>query len=107
MQQGKFKDPFGNEIKILSNSFVEANGEFLPLCAMCKKSRLTCENVDIRQVPDPDAPITFISIRLEDGTIHEAPSVKHIDGVEAGIIKTEQDVPIPLVCIWFDIKNPG
>ena len=103
----KITDPLGNEVTILGDSFVEADGDFLPLCSMCKKSRMTCENVGIRQVPDPREPLRYVEFLLDEGTVHKAPVAKMIDGVEAGIIKCEDDIPIPLMCMWFDMKELG
>lgn len=103
----KFNSPLGYEVTMLGNSFVSADGDLFPLCSMCKKSRLTCENDYIRRVRDPNEPLKDITFDLDDGTIHTAPMAKMIDGVEAGIIKSEEDIPIPLVCEWFDMKELG
>lgn len=111
-QERMFKDYQGRDIIIPPASIVEAGNEFLPLCTMCKKSRLTCENVYIREIEVPleegDNPDDEVvgKVRQPDGSyLTKGLGFKIVDGVEAGLIKTEEDMPMAFVCEWFERRR--
>lgn len=108
------RTPFeGRRAFIEAGSFVRADDEFLRLCAMCKKSRLNCENFYVREVEfplsadeNPDDHGQLISRRQPDGSFREfRMDYKIVDGVEAGLMKSEADIPIPSTCTFFDPKD--
>jgi hypothetical protein len=103
-------EPIG--IIIDSDHIVDADGEYLELCYMCKKSRLTCENDMIRAVKVPVEPgdPNEVSIyrRNEDGVLYLQPAgFKKVDGVKEGLISSESEIPIPFICEWFEPKDLG
>lgn len=113
-QEIRFEDYKGREIVLPSSSIVDADGDLLPLCAMCKKSRMTCENIYIReiQVPlrDGDDPNDEVigDVRQPDGSyLRQRLGYKIVDGVATGLIKSEDDIPIPVACTWFEQKDLG
>lgn len=109
---GKFGYNPPKEIMIPESSIIEADDDLLPLCAMCTKSRLNCENIYIRQVEvevEPGDPGEVVGlVRQKDGTyIKQGLGFKFADGVAEGIYNDEEDIPIPVVCEWFNPKPPG
>jgi len=107
-----FVPPDPKQIKIPKDYIVKAGDELLELCQMCKKSRLTCDNEVIREVKvpleaDDDPALGVITyVRQNDGTyVKFSLSFKIVDGVIAGIYKSEEDIPIPFVCAWFEPKT--
>ena len=109
-----FKDRDGNDVFAGADHFVKAGNEYLLLCAMCVKSRMTCDNLHIREIEVPLEVGDNSSLeirykkRLEDGTYEEfGRRTKFIDGVKAGIIKSEDEIPIPVICMWFEQKELG
>ena len=88
-----------------------AGDEFIPLCKMCKHSRLNCGNTLVREVEVPtDNPDDEIirRIRQPDGTyMEQLTGLKRVDGVKIGILTSEEDIPVPFVCEWFKPKDLG
>lgn len=103
----------GKKIVIPDEYIVKAEGELLPLCHMCKKSRMTCDNdlvkmtfVPLDESDDPSEGVVFK--RTDNGSmVEENSGFKYIDGVKAGIYMREEDIPIPYLCAWFAPKDPG
>ena len=97
------------------NAKVKAEGTYLPLCAMCQKSRLNCDNFYIREVEvpldqtnNPDDDEVIGQVKQGDGSIvFLRLGYKIVDGVAAGIMKEENDIPIPFLCDWFTQKELG
>lgn len=94
--------------------FVPYGNENLPLCSMCTKSRMSCDNPYVRDVlvplekGDPRELEIPERVRLVDGSFAEnMTGLKHVDGVDAGIFQTEDEIPIPMICEWFTSKNNG
>ena len=108
-------DVKGETYKISDLTFIKAGGEFLSLCKMCKKSPMTCDNTSIREVAlpmepgdDPELEIKG-NKRLPSGEMSELMGLgfKLVDGIEAGIYKTEEYLPSVFVCEMFDPKDSG
>ena len=105
----------GEPLVIKDRTFVQTEGEFLPLCKMCKKSPMTCDNDLIRLIEMPmisgDAPELEIrgTRKLPSGEMSEEMGLgfKLVDGVKAGIYKTTEDMPEPIICKLFDPKDLG
>ncbi len=101
-------------IVIPKESVVKAGEEMLPLCAMCTKSRLTCENSFVREVEIPitanDAPEDEVIgfEKQSDGTFRKCGlGFKFLDGVKAGVYRSEEDIPTPFICEFFNQKPLG
>jgi hypothetical protein len=101
-----------NDIIILRESIVKTGEDLLELCYMCTKSRLNCDNDGIRDIevplgPDDDPTLEVTGFRKQqNGTyIKTGLGFKIVDGIESGIYKAEEDIPIPIVCMWFDPKS--
>ena len=105
----------GEEYKILDGTFVKAEKEFLPLCKMCAKSPMTCENDMVREIEMPmeagDDPESEVigKVRLPSGEMSENKGLgfKHVDGVKTGFYKTVDDLSEPVICEFFTPKGSG
>ena len=94
---------------IADGTYVKAQEEFLPLCKVCKKFPMTCDNEFIREVEVPMEPNDDPALevrgreRLPSGEMSEEIGLgfKLVDGVKAGVYKTENDLPTPFVCEQF------
>lgn len=110
-------DANGADYVIPGDSFVRlSDDEFMEdLCNICRHSRLNCANIYVREVEIPladnenlDDHGTRVQQRQPDGTlINLIVPFKWVDGIKAGIYKTEKDVPQPFICQWFEPKDPG
>lgn len=102
-----------NGFIIPQKSVVKAGNEFLPLCKMCIKSPMTCDNNYIREVEilmtEGDNPSEEIigEIRLPDGSLLKNVKLgfRIVDGVEAGIYTSEEDIMMPFICDFFEPKS--
>jgi hypothetical protein len=103
------------KIVIPDTRIVMAEEKFLfPLCTMCKHSRLTCDNGEIKGVEVPMEPgddpadevISYIQ-QLNGTYKKQGMGTKVIDGVKAGILNSEEDIEIPFVCGFFKPKDLG
>lgn len=108
----KFYGDFPKKIIIDDKTVVKAEDELLPLCSMCKKSRLICENTYMRDVEVPmekgDLPELEIieEVKRPNGEFEKRRTgLKWVDGVKEGMYKTEEDIPMPFVCEWLELKD--
>ena len=105
----------GKKNIIPDGTFIKAGEEFLPLCKMCVKSPMTCENDSIREIEVPmesedDPKLEVVGkVRLPSGEMSEDRGLgfKHVDGVKTGFYKTADDLPEPFVCEFFTPKGSG
>lgn len=105
----------GQDYVIGDGTYIKAQEEFLPLCKMCKKTPMTCDNQFIKEVNIPLEPNDDPTLevrgrrRLPSGEMSEEMRLgfKIVDGVKAGIYKTEDDFPKISVCHSFDLKKLG
>ena len=105
----------GEKFIITDGTFIKAGEEFLPLCKMCVKSPMTCDNDLVREVevpmePGDDPKLEVVGrVRLPSGEMSENKGlgVKHVDGVKTGFYKTVDDLPQPFVCEFFTLKGSG
>ena len=105
----------GKKFIIPDGTFIKAGEEFLPLCKMCVKSPMTCENDMVREIEMPmeagDDPESEVigKVRLPSGEMSENKGLgfKHVDGVKTGFYKTADDLPEPVVCEFFTPKGSG
>ena len=105
----------GEEYKMLDGTFIKAEKDFLPLCKMCTKSPMTCDNYFIKEIEVPlepgDDPQLEIrgKTRLPSGEMSEEKGLgfKLVDGVKTGFYKTLDDLPEPVICEFFTPKGSG
>lgn len=104
----------GKKIKFRDGTFIQAENELLPLCKMCSKSPMTCENdinrwVEAPMEPGDDPNLEVKSVKLSFGKISEEEGLgfKYVDGVKTGFYKTADDIPEPSMCGFFTPKGSG
>lgn len=105
----------GKKIKIPDGTFIKAKDELLPLCKMCTKSPMTCNNepnrwIDMPMEPgdDPNMESREVII-LPSGEMIKGTGLgfKLVDGVKSGFYKTEEDIPVPFIYEFFTPKGSG
>lgn len=111
-KDGNFRPIPPENIEIIDGSFVKAEDELLPLCAMCQKSKLTCEDETVKEIElpmqegdDPSEEIFGRKLQPDGTYIEMGLGFKIIDGVKAGIYQNEKDMPTPIICIYFHPKT--
>ncbi len=108
-------DANGIKHTIPDGTFIPTGKEFLPLCKMCIKSPMTCENGSAREIwvpmepgDDPKLEVWGAS-RLPSGEMPEMKGLglKVIDGVKVGFYKKASDLRTVIICESFTRKPLG